>query len=345
MPRLQRGGRRFESAPAHRPPARIAFATHEQLPAGSPDDLRTLPALAAAGVVAEPAVWSDPNVRWEEYDAVVIRSTWDYHRRPEAFQAWLARASGRTRVWNPPTLVRWNAHKGYLLDLAARGEAVVPTELLRAGTRRTLATVRRERGWSSVVLKPAIGADAEGLRVVEGEVRRADEEHLRALLAAGDALVQPLLARVRRDGERSMIFLGGAYSHAAAHPFVLGGAPRVGTPVSPEPDLLARAERLVRRLAPEPLYARLDLLPDDDGGWLVSELELIEPDLFLRVDPAAPARFAAAIIARLPTTDRAARARGGLTRSRRAATAPAASGRRTGRGTPPRTPAGSRRSR
>ncbi len=277
----------------------MAFATYSRLPAGSEDDHLAVRALEALGVAATPAVWDDPAVEWAEFDAVVLRSTWDYFLRPDQFAFWLESTARVSTVWNPPEMVAWNAHKGYLLDLAAQGIDVVPTELVAGPEPESLGQLLRRRGWSGAVVKPAIGGNAEGLRKVAEPVTPEDETHFRKLRANGEVLVQPLLADVRTRGERSLVFLGGTFSHAARYPFVLEGGSRTGEAVDPEPEVLARAERLVRGLASVPLYARVDLLPADGGGWVLSELELIEPDLFLRIDPASARRFAEALRSRL----------------------------------------------
>lgn len=283
------------------PRARVAFATCQAYAAGSPDDHAALQTLAHEGVIAEAVVWNQPDVRWESYDLVVLRSTWDYMEQPEAFLRWIDEVAARTRLWNPAATVHWNAHKGYLVELARRGVAVVPTELLPHRRPVELAQVLSDRGWVEVVVKPAIGGNASGLfRVRPGEAAAAQPK-FESLLATGDVLVQPFQAGTVARGERSLVYFDGTFSHAAAYPAVLEVNPRQPRPFTPAPSELEAADRLVSAVAPTPLYARLDYLPSDDGGWRLGELELIEPELFLRSDPDAATRFAAAIVRRLPT--------------------------------------------
>jgi hypothetical protein len=281
----------------------VAFATHAELPDGSPDDLPAIPELRALGIEASPVVWDDPAVDWSRFDAVILRSTWGYDRRAEEFLAWVDRVARTTTLWNPASIVRWNAHKGYLVELARSGAAIVPTELLPRGSSRTLDSVLADRGWGDVVLKPAVGANAAMLRVVRRDERAAGASHLRDLLASGDALVQPLLHRVETVGERSLVFLDGAFSHAAEYPHVLAGGSREGVPVEVDVATRKAAERIVATLPLRPLYARVDFLPAETAGWCLSELELIEPYLFLRTDAEAPRRFARAIRDRLDRAD------------------------------------------
>jgi glutathione synthase/RimK-type ligase-like ATP-grasp enzyme len=250
-------------------------------------------ALEARGHAVRAAVWDDPSVHWGAFDAVILRSTWDYHKRVAEFAAWLdARQADGSRVWNPPALVRQNIHKGYLLDLAARGVPIVPTELVREPG--TLAEIRARRGRSSVVVKPAVGATAFHTAV------DPDEETFAALAAEGDVLVQPFLEEVVRDGEWSLIFFGGTFSHAVLK------RPRAGdfrvqndfggssVLTVPSAELVAEAARVLEAIDGRWLYARVDGVVVN-GTFLLMELELTEPSLFLELDDTAVARFAEAI--------------------------------------------------
>jgi len=105
----------------------VAFATSEQVAHLTSDDRLLVDALTEHGVWAEAAVWNEAAVDWEMYAAVVIRSTWDYHLRLDEFLAWLDRLERlNVKVFNAPSLVRWNSEKGYLRDLADRGIPIVP---------------------------------------------------------------------------------------------------------------------------------------------------------------------------------------------------------------------------
>ncbi|MCI4360800.1 MAG: hypothetical protein L3J91_03780 [Thermoplasmata archaeon] len=252
-----------------------------------------------------PAAWDDREIDWSEFAAVVIRSTWGYDRRVAEFREWVERVGQASVLWNAPELVRWNLHKGYLVELARKGFDVVPTELVPSGSGRTLASVRAEHGWSDVVVKPAVGANSARLRVTTGSDLPAGEAHLVSLLDEGDAIVQPRLRRVDEVGERSLIFLDGTFSHAVEYPFVLRRDARADATPSTTPGLAATAGRIIAALPVRPLYARADFLPRDSDGWWLNELELIEPLLYLRTNPDAPGRLARAISAWL---DRARRA-------------------------------------
>jgi glutathione synthase/RimK-type ligase-like ATP-grasp enzyme len=288
------------------PRRRVALATYEHAPGLAPDDQLVLPALAACGLDPVPAVWSDARVAWDSFDAVVVRSCWDYHLRASAFAAWLAcLESAGIPVFNSPAILWWNADKRYLLDLARRGVATIPTMVVEQGGAREIARVAAAEGWSRFVVKPAVSASGYETYAITAPL---DDRALIAAsraAAAGDVLVQPFADEVPRDGEYSFTFIDGAYSHATIKRAAAGEF-RVQTEhggrvdrAAPTDSLVAQASRVLGVLPETPLYARVDGIARDDA-FLLMELELIEPNLFLAYDAGAPLRLATAIAARLP---------------------------------------------
>src|SRR5262245_37595441 len=140
------------------PPLDLRIATCRPLPEPDADEGPLLAALAERGVRARMVAWDDAREGWDAPAATVLRSTWDYLHRPEAFLARIERVARAGPVWNGPTVVRWNLHKSYLGDLAARGVPVVATEFLRRGSGTRLAAVLAARGWDDAVVKPAVSA-------------------------------------------------------------------------------------------------------------------------------------------------------------------------------------------
>ncbi|HVX40826.1 MAG TPA: hypothetical protein VHB25_14745 [Gemmatimonadaceae bacterium] len=286
-------------------PRRVALATYEDAPHLAMDEPMLVPALAALGIEPEPVVWSRADVDWRAYDAVVIRSCWDYHLRIEEFRAWLARLEREgVRVLNPPALVRWNADKRYLLDLSARGVAVIPTMVVSHGRAADVERVIAAEDWSRFVIKPAVSASGYETHALHAPL----DEHARAIVARvtalGDTLLQPFAEEVPRQGELSFVFIDGVYSHAALKR-ARAGEFRVQVehggsvaPHDPAPSLIAQAEHVVRALDEVPLYARVDGIARGNA-LLLMELELIEPNLLLSLAPDAPRRLAQAIAARL----------------------------------------------
>ena len=264
------------------------------------DDLAYAP-FAALGWRVDAVDWQACDVEWRAYDAVVIRSSWDYHSDHEGFLGVLAaiEAAG-TPLANSRSLVQWNLRKSYLHDLAARGVPVVPTLAARGGDAEQLGRWREALRCEEIVVKPLIGANAGHTYRLGREATGADLARVARAYGDNDYLVQPFMERVVDEGEYSLFYFNGAYSHAILKTpkrddFRVqedhGGRIRR---VQPQARLVECGERTLATL-PEPcLYARADFVRDRDGGFAIMELELIEPSLYLRMDPEAPARFARA---------------------------------------------------
>jgi glutathione synthase/RimK-type ligase-like ATP-grasp enzyme len=282
---------------------RVALVTCASLRQLNDDDRSLLAELWGLGIEARSAVWDDPSVDWKTFDAAVIRSTWDYHLSPESFFSWLSRLEALgVPLWNPAPVVRANADKSYLKELEAAGVAIAPTEWI-AGPGRKLDEILAARDWDDAVVKPVVSAGAfRTSRVKRGDP--AGQAALDEVLAHSAAMVQPFLPEITEEGEWSFIFLGGEFSHAVLK------TPRAGDFRVQEdhggrtarreapPELLAQArEALIA--GPRPcLYARVDGVRRG-GDFLVVELELIEPFLYLSHAPGAARMFAEAIKARL----------------------------------------------
>ena len=193
----------------------LALATSAKVPGLTDDDRLLALALASEGMRAEPAVWNDPHVDWRRFAGVVIRSTWDYHLQHSAFLAWLDRLDGSgVPVFNAPVLVTWNSEKTYLRDLAAHSVPIVPTRWLERGDRCSLGEILRETGWADVVVKPAISASAHDTWRASAPCSAAEEMKLERMIGNGRVLVQPFLGEVQSEGEWSLLFFGGCYSHS-----------------------------------------------------------------------------------------------------------------------------------
>jgi len=277
---------------------RVAFATCKTLPEPDPDAEPLLRALQAQGVEACQLAWDDEHADFSAADLTLLRATWNYPQYPSEFLAWVATVSKQTALWNPAEVVRWNYHKRYLLDLARRGLPIVPTELVLAGSDESLQSICQRRGYSAVVVKPAIGAGSFGARMFADA--EAGEAHLTALRERGDVLVQPYLRSITGRGERSLVWIDGDITHAVRK------APRFAgehEQIEPVTDLStaerALAEKIFATLDLKPFYGRVDLVPGEDGEPLVMELELIEPSLYFNHSASGLERFAAGTLARL----------------------------------------------
>ena len=276
--------------------SRIALATSAALPDLFTDDDPLRAALLARGAVPVPAVWDDPAQDWAAYDLVVVRSTWDYHERRDEFVAW---ARSVPRLANPAAVVEWNTDKTYLRSLAESGVPVVPTAWVSDGT--ALRDVLDAYGWTDVVVKPSVSAGArDTLRC--GLPDLADGEALLPkIVAGGTAMVHPYLTGVEGYGERSLLFVEGAFGHAVRRNPALsmeGDARYDARLVTPTEAELALAASVLAAVDEPLLYARVDVVPGESGAPVLLELEVTEPQLFLRFADRTAALLADAVVAR-----------------------------------------------
>ncbi len=271
----------------------LRIASCRVLPEPDIDDAPLADALARAGVAFETLAWDDAAIDWDRFDPTLIRSTWNYARQLPAFERWIDRVAAAGTLLNPREVVLDNLHKRYLLALSARGVPIVDTELVERGHTLDLSGYTRR-----FVIKPEVGAASLGTKVFEPGDPTADT-HLAELTAAGAALVQPYVDSVDDYGERSIVWIDGALSHAIRkHPRLSGEDEAVTGPFP-----IADDERAVALAAMTPyrdlLYARIDLVRDAAGAPRVMELELIEPSLFFAYAPGSADRFVAGLSRRL----------------------------------------------
>lgn len=285
---------------------RIAIATCVNLPEADPDEPMLLAALRAAGHSAAAMAWDDPDALFDAVDACIIRSTWNYYRKAGEFAAWIDAVASKTRLFNPPPVVHWNMHKGYLRDLERGGAPIVPTEFVPRGETLDLARRMSERGWPTVVVKPCVSAGSFRTHRFSSQQAAEAQQTLDSLSAERDAMIQPFLPAVETSGERSLIWIDGEFTHAIhKHPRFAGQEERVEL-ASFDESLQAAGRRVidaVRSVGVFPtsdlLYGRVDLMPGPEGEWLLSELEVIEPSLFFLEFPPALDRFVHSISHRL----------------------------------------------
>ncbi|MEW6209022.1 MAG: hypothetical protein AB1631_11690 [Acidobacteriota bacterium] len=276
---------------------RAGFITYRDLPALTPDDRLAFAPLRELGIEAVPAVW-DSDVDWKSFDSVVLRSCWDYHYRPEMFTRWLDHIEQiGLAIWNPARVVRWNMDKRYLGDLSRAGANIPRTIFVEKGA--SLLAVLEENRMEQAVIKPAISATARRTWRTSFDTARADQARLDEILSQSAAVVQEFVEEVVTRGEWSIVFFGD-YSHAvlkraAKDDFRVqrefGGASEALTPPQ---EIIQQAEDILRMVGDRIVYARVDGV-ERGGRFMLLELELIEPELFLRLDPDAPRRFAQSI--------------------------------------------------
>jgi hypothetical protein len=278
----------------------IALATSSKYPNLTDDDRLLLAPLADRGIQAEPAVWNDASHDWFTNGAVVIRSCWDYHLHPEKFLRWIADLeAANVPIFNRAPLIRWNANKTYLRDLEARDIAIVPTYWADDSDAVTLEEKLHELNWQKAVVKPRISATAYRTQLVTVADAVIAQPLFDDLRRDPGVMLQKFMDSIASEGEWSVIFFAGTFSHAVLKKPKpgdfrvqndFGGSEQLAEPPA---HVLTDATRALQTVAPT-LYARVDGVVDE-GQFRVMELELIEPALFLGSNLKAPARFANAI--------------------------------------------------
>ena len=265
-------------------------------------------ALERAGTQFHVVNWHD-EVDWAAYSAVFLRSPWDYHLRRDEFLAWMRSVSRVTRVFNPCDVVEWNSDKRYLGDLVSAGIRVVSTRFVASADESLVRDVLDEFG-NDIVVKPSISAGShDTLRYRDASLALGDVvSHVARIVNAGAvAMVQPYESGIDERGETGMVWLNGELSHAFRKGAILAAEPDMGNGLYAAEDIASRAasseeialgesimDFLRHRFGEAPLYARVDVIPDDAGHPQLMELELVEPSFFLAYAPGADNRVASA---------------------------------------------------
>lgn len=258
-------------------------------------------ALTSLGFTSVRLDWSIPEVNWSKFRVAVFRTTWDYFDRFAEFSAWLGRVEKQTRLCNDAALVAWNMDKHYLRDLEVRGIPVVQSHYLERGSDVALPDLLDRKGWEEAVLKPCVSGAARHTYRVNRENAAAVNATMQQLLKEESLILQPLQQDVLRTGEDTLVVFQGRFSHAVRK-VAKSGDFRVqddygGTvhPHQPTNAQIELAEHAMAVCRPIPAYGRVDMIRDNEGRLAIMELELIEPELWLRNDPPSAHRFAKAI--------------------------------------------------
>ncbi len=278
---------------------RCAYLTMDDLSAFVSDAELSIPPLAALGWRVESVSWRARDADWDAYDLVYIATPWDYQDDPNGFLEVLARIEeSRALLVNPLALVRWNLDKRYLAELGERGVAIVPSLWFERWEDGLVERALDAFDTGRVVVKPQVGANADHTYVLG---RDAPADGIAQSFVDRPLFVQPFAESIRSEGEYSLFYFGGDYSHAILKRPKAGdfrsqeehGAEHAA--VEPAADLRRLAGSALADLSPAPVYARADYVRGNDGGFWLMELELIEPSLYFRLDPESPRRFARAL--------------------------------------------------
>lgn len=265
------------------------------------DEYLSFEPMAAYDWSVDMVAWQDSSVNWDDYDAVYICTPWDYPQHADKFISVLENIDRSSALLvNDLSLVRWTLSKIYLRDLEKCGVAIVPSAWYEDIDAATIPTFFAALGGDKLVIKPTIGANAMDTFVLTNPVADELAEHLCAIYSERPYFVQPFIENIQHEGEYSLFYFAGEYSHAILKSPEEGdfrvqeehGADIVS--VEPSTDLLEVASQVIAQIDPQPVYVRADFVRGDNNQFLLMELELIEPSLYFRMDDNAAQRFAAA---------------------------------------------------
>ena len=262
-------------------------------------------ALQGLGLKVTRKDWADPDFEWSETKCVVFKTTWDYFDRFTEFKDCLSVIQSKTTCINPASQIIWNMDKWYLKDLADSGIPVVETEYIKKGEQRPLREIISNSGWDEVILKPTVAGAARHTYRIMQETIQDYESIFCALIKEEDMMIQPFQHNIMTKGEASFMVIGGGFTHAVLKKGKtgdfrvqddFGGTVHKYLPSQKEIEF---AEKVVQACEMLPAYARVDVMWDNNNELAVSEVELIEPELWFRKNPEAAQKLAKEIQQRL----------------------------------------------
>lgn len=276
-----------------------AFLTMDNLDEFEVYDDLLLDPLSKLGWSVDMVSWRDRNAEWNRYEAVIIRSPWDYQQdAPRFLNVLKAIEQSTARLENPLELVKWNIDKTYLRELQEKGVLIVPTIWGENLTTDKLADAFEQLSTRELVIKPTVSANADNTFRLKKESTPNNEKEILQIFSTRTFMIQPFMESIVSEGEFSLFYFGGVYSHTilktpAPGDFRVqeehGG---ILTSVEPVTKLLHRAQQTMQHLEPQPLYARADYVRTAENDFALMELELIEPSLYFNMDEESPERFA-----------------------------------------------------
>lgn len=259
---------------------KLGILTCRDLPLLSPDDETLIMKLMQLKIPFEILIWDQtPAEYFHKFDYTLIRTTWDYHHQHQKFLKFLEELENHTHLINPFEVVKWNMHKKYLLELERRGIKIPESKLL---TENNL-----DLPWEKFVLKPTISATAHLTKVFTDSQITEAQQHLQEILKEGDCLAQKYYSSIELEGEVSLLYFAGQYSHAVLKKAKAGDF-RVQADFGgsiekykPRESLLEFSDHVVSKIKVPWYYARVDVLLNS-GEYLLGELEMIEPQLYIK---------------------------------------------------------------
>ncbi len=265
------------------------------------EDELVVNALRNEGLNVLRLAWDDKTFNWANTKFALFRTTWDYFDRFHEFSSWLSTVSKKTTLLNSESLIRWNIDKHYLQDLENKGVRITESHFIEKGTTISLRELHDNLSWQETVLKPCISGAARHTYRLNKNNLEAFENIFYKLISKEDMILQPFQHNIVEHGEVSLVVIDGKFTHAVLK-IAKKGDFRVqddfgGTvhPYKASLEEIKFVEKVVNACNEVPMYARVDVFTDNDGILALSELELIEPELWFRNNPKAANYLALAI--------------------------------------------------
>lgn len=284
---------------------RIGIITCSQLPNLLFYDRQVRYELQKMGYYVEALVWDSKDVKWNEYDMLLMRTAWGYHNTIEQFREFLGKVErAGVPMWNPVSIVRENLHKYYLKEIESKGFRIIPTRFLDQGSKPDLGQTLKDTGWDRFIIKPAISAGSSNTNFCMRKDAKKCQKGLDQLVSQGDVLLQKYMPEVEAPGEWSITFFSNGTSYSILKTpqpgdfrvqFTYGGE---YTRQSPPEAVYDTAREIASLFLDKCLYARIDGIATGDEFHLM-EAELIEPDLYLNIVPEAKDFFLDAILQKI----------------------------------------------
>ncbi|MFL2590111.1 MAG: RimK family alpha-L-glutamate ligase [Parvicellaceae bacterium] len=232
--------------------------------------------------------WNNTNFNWSSTKSAIFRSTWDYFDQFSNFRNWLELVKEQCYLINPYEQINWNLDKHYLLDLQKLDLPIVESVFVSKKTQLNLETISKSKNWKDIVIKPTIsGAARHTYHLKNDEIKKFQDKWL-SLTNDEDFMVQEFQKNILSTGEIAVMLFGGEYSHSVLKKAKKGDF-RVQDDfggsvekINPSLEIIELAEKTVKSLKTMPLYARVDIIFDNGSNPVISELELIEPELWFR---------------------------------------------------------------
>ena len=262
------------------------------------DDLLVEP-LIDLGWECEFVPWDSSSINWDDFDAVIIRSTWDYQQKEKLFFNILKSIETSTAIlYNSLDAVKWNINKRYLLDLKEKNISIIPTKLYNKFDFETVSRLFSFFNKNRLIIKPCVSANADDTFILEHSKMKSLKPVLENTFYQKDFLIQPFIESIKSEGEYSLIYFGNTLSH------VLLKTPKSGdfrvqeehggilSAIKKPEDLLIKfGNKVIRSIPYQCLYSRIDIVRNNDNYFLM-EVELIEPSLYFNMDAKSPQLFA-----------------------------------------------------